>query len=351
MMKIGKLLAGVCLACCLGSCSDNDGRDDTILDMSYLTGKDWYYNAWLGNKNSTDSQDLLEVLRFEKGGALKNIDFSGRREYSVGTWTSEGNKITLNYKNSAPVVWNVQRSGDDYIKTVVNEQGIREYSTDLGYLGNLTADAFLVNDYTQGNQYRTYIGVDVRGNMDVREGALLNANGKNVALKNHEYYWSESSPEYIDFNGRKQEVRFYLRIGKNTHLKLKDTIYSDNLPQRVPDEMNLSANSKESSLVVNWTPYGNRNVYYRIEILPRNMDVTNPYFISRIQPIGTGQLAIKTTTAGEVNKLKELKSGESYYIRLTALLYEPGVDPWNDNYGYANVQAVSYFTKLFAWEG
>lgn len=351
MMKIGKLLAGVCLACCLGSCSDNDGRDDTILDMSYLTGKDWYYNAWLGDKNSTNSQDLLEVLRFEKGGALKNIDFSGRREYSVGTWTSEGNKITLNYKNSDPVVWNVQRSGDDYIKTVVNEQGIREYSTDLGYLGNLTADAFLVNDYTQGNQYRTYIGVDVRGNMDVREGALLNANGKNVALKNHEYYWSESSPEYIDFNGRKQEVRFYLRIGKNTHLKLKDTIYSDNLPQRVPDEMNLSANSKESSLVVNWTPYSNRNVYYRVEILPKNMDVTNPYFISRIQGIGTNQLVIRTTTGGEVNKLSELKSGDSYYVRLTALLYEPGIDPLNDNYGYANVQAVSYFTKLFAWEG
>ena len=55
-------------------------------------------------------------------------------------------------------------------------------------------------------------------------------------------------------------------------------------------------------------------------------------------------------TAGEVNRLRELRSGETYVVRLTALLYEPGIDPWNNNYGYANVQAVAYFTKKFQKE-
>lgn len=350
-MKLGNWVMGICCACLVGACGDKDSRDDTVLDMSYLTGKDWYYNAWLGDKNSTNAHDLLEVIRLEKGGALKSVDFSGRRDYTVGTWISEGNRITLQYKDTDPVVWNVQRSGDDYIKTIVNEQGVREYTTDLGYLGNLTADAFLVNDNTQGNQHRTYIGADVRGNMDVREGALLTASGQNNALKNHEYYWSEGTPEYIDFSGQKQEVRFYVRIGKNNHLKLRDSIYGENLPLRVSDEMNLTANAKESALQVAWDPYPAQKVYYKVEILPRNLDVTNPYFISRVQGIGTAQLTVKGTTSGEVNKLGELKPGESYYVRLTALLYEPGIDPLNDNYGYGNVQAVAYFTKIFVWEG
>ena len=95
MMK--KWLIVVCVAGLLGACKD-DGRDDTILDMSLLTGKDWYYNGWLGDRDSYDTGDLLEVVRFEKGGTLKNIDFSGRREYIVGEWfTAADNQITLAY--------------------------------------------------------------------------------------------------------------------------------------------------------------------------------------------------------------------------------------------------------------
>lgn len=350
MVRFGKLLVSIFVAGMMMACSDDDGRDDTILDMSYLTGKDWYYNAWLGDKYSFGAQDLLEVIRFEKGGALKSIEFGGRREYTVGTWTSEDNKILLNYNNAEPTVWNIQHSGEDYIETIVNAQGTRKYTTDARYLGNLTADAFLVNEYTSGNQYRTHIGVDVRGNMDVREGVLMTAANKTIVLENHDYYWSEKNPEYIDFDGNSREVRFYLRLGKNTNLKLQDFIYSENLPMRLPDEMELKANCRESGLEVEWKPFSTQRVYYRLEILSRNMDLTNPYFVSRIQGVGTSVLNIKTITAGDLNRLNELKSGDTYILRLTALLYEPGVDPLNDNYGYANVQAVSYFTKMFAWE-
>lgn len=349
MIRLGKLLAGFFCACALGACSDDD-RDDTILDMSRLTGKDWYYNAWLGDKNNFGAGDLLEVVRFEKGGTLKSIDFSGRREYIAGKWESDdNNRIILKYEGDEEKIWNVQHSGDDYIKTIVNAQGSREYTTDPGYLGNLTADAFWVNEYTSGNQYRTYIGADVRGNKDVREGNLLLADGNQVALQNHEFFWSEKSPKYID-DVRKQEVRFYLRIGKNTHLKLRDSLYSTNLPRRLPDEMNLTVNVVNGILNVAWVPFSSGSVYYRVEVLSKDMDLVDPYFISRVQNAGSASLNIKTTTAGEVNRVNELKGGETYMIRLTALMYEPGVDPWNDDYGYANVQAVSYFTKKYLME-
>lgn len=349
MIRLGKLLAGFFCACALGACSDDD-RDDTILDMSRLTGKDWYYNAWLGDKNNFGAGDLLEVVRFEKGGTLKSIDFSGRREYIAGKWESDdNNRIILKYEGDEEKIWNVQHSGDDYIKTIVNAQGSREYTTDPGYLGNLTADAFWVNEYTSGNQYRTYIGADVRGNKDVREGNLLLADGNQLALQNHEFFWSEKSPKYID-DVRKQEVRFYLRIGKNTHLKLRDSLYSTNLPRRLPDEMNLTVNVVNGTLNVAWVPFSSGSVYYRVEVLSKDMDLVDPYFISRVQNAGSASLNIKTTTAGEVNRVNELKGGETYMIRLTALMYEPGIDPWNDDYGYANVQAVSYFTKKYLME-
>ena len=88
-MKWGKLLLGVGWACVLYACSDDDGKDDTIMNMSELTGKYWYYNAWLGDKYGMGQSDLLEVIRFEKGGVLKMMEFGGRRVHAIGTWTGE----------------------------------------------------------------------------------------------------------------------------------------------------------------------------------------------------------------------------------------------------------------------
>ena len=176
-MKWGKLLLGVGWACVLYACSDDDGKDDTIMNMSELTGKYWYYNAWLGDKYGMGQSDLLEVIRFEKGGVLKMMEFGGRRVHAIGTWTGGDNQITMDLDDGDSIVWNVQRSGPDYIQTIVNAQGERKYTTDPGYLGELTADAFLVNEYTDGNQFKTYIGVDVRGNKNVKEVQLWHGTG------------------------------------------------------------------------------------------------------------------------------------------------------------------------------
>ena len=354
-MKWGKLLLGVGWACVLYACSDDDGKDDTIMNMSELTGKYWYYNAWLGDKYGMGQSDLLEVIRFEKGGVLKMMEFGGRRVHAIGTWTGGDNQITMDLDDGDSIVWNVQRSGPDYIQTIVNAQGERKYTTDPGYLGELTADAFLVNEYTDGNQFKTYIGVDVRGNKNVKEVALIPADGKSIPVENHGYFWSERQPQsgdYVDFGGEKREVRFYLRIGKNTQLKLQDTIYSQNLPQRTLSESGLEAITElgTGALKVSWNSYQNPDIYYRVEIFSKKMDLTQPYFVSRIQPATSTRMTINTTTSGEVNRIGELIKGESYQVRLTALMFEPGVDVINDEYSFANLQAVTYFSRGFLWE-
>lgn len=350
MKKIGKFCAFLGMLSLFNACKDDDGRDDTVVEMSLLTGKNWYYNAWLGDYYGMNRNDLLEVLRFENGGALKTIDFGGRKESVTGTWEKEGNTLKLNYETGDTVEWNVQHSGSDYITTIVNQQGQRQYTTDLGYLENLTADAFLINEYTDGNRYQTRLGASVRGNVNLREVALITGDNEYVSLENHGYNWNEKNTgEVFEFDGTGREVRFYLKIGKAYQLKLKDSIYGQNLPKRLPDEMNLSVEGKSSVLHVNWRPYEGA-VYYRVEVFPRNMDITKPYFVSRVQPKGTSLLEVKPTTAGDLNQLNDLVRGESYVVRLTAMLYEPGVDVINDEYSYANVQAVSYFTKSFVWE-
>ena len=155
-------------------CKDDDSRDDTILDMDNVVGKDWYYNAWMGNKEGMETPDLLEVVRLEKGGQLKSVEFGGRQETTVGTWLKDGNRLTMQYTDGETVTWDVLHSGEDYLQVLTNEGGRREYRSSLDYLGELTADAFLMNEYSEyDNQYRTYIAADVRGNIDVREGMLL----------------------------------------------------------------------------------------------------------------------------------------------------------------------------------
>lgn len=348
-MNMLKLLFLLGVVVIIGACKD-DGRDDTVLNMSDITGKLWYNNRWVGDKYSTAKEDILQVLKFEKNGKLISMDYSGRVESNVGEWTNKGNEITLTCNDGTGEIWDVMHSGGDYITVVVNE-GERHYGLEPGYLQNLTADAFLVNEYAVGNSYRTYWGANVKGNNNIREAALILSSDAVVTLENHGYYWTESASEYIDFNGQPCDVRFYVKLGKDDHVKLSDHIYGQNIPYRNVTEFGLNASNKmgETVLTVSWNPFTDPSVYYRIEVYSGNMDLMNPYFISLPQS-SRSELKVSPNTKGEVNRMKDLKSGDKYIIRLVSILYEPGTDVLNDEYGYANIQAVTYVTKARVWE-
>lgn len=353
MRRTLNFLPLVCGLVLLVACGKED-RDDTVLNTSDLTGKFWYNNRWLGDPYSYVKEDVLQVIKFEKNGVLSLLDFGGRTESVGGAWTSKNNEIALKYNNGKNEVWNVMHSGNDYIRPMVNG-GERNYVTNTGFLENLTADAFLVNDYNAGNRYQTHIGADVRGNRNLREATLILGEGQTLPLTNEGYFWNERIPvtdDYIDFNGQEKEVRFYLKIGKNEQVKLSDRIFSYNLPVRAVADFALNAVNTMgvTTLTVTWSPFAMNDVFYRVEIFNEQADLTAPYFVSRIQPAGSRRLDIKSGTAGEVNRMAEMKSGVPYVVRLSAIRYEPEVDRVNDEYAYANVQAVTYITKRCVWE-
>ena len=222
-------------------------------------------------------------------------------------------------------------------------------------MDDLTADAFLVNEYTDGNRYKTHVGAYIRGNMNVREANLIPASETIIPMENKGYYWCERaalSEDYINFDGKSREARFYIRIGNNNHLKLRDVIYENNVPERPLVDVQLQAQNPQgiSSLTVNWNPYDRSDIYYRIEVFDGNMDLIRPYFVSKTQAARSGQIIIRTNTAGDINRIGELKSGEKYVVRLAAILFEPGTDVINDEYSYANIQAITYVTKPLIWE-
>lgn len=354
MLRIVRFLLVIGVFFMFLSCDKDEKRDDSMLDMSRITGKFWYYNQWRGDKDNYVKDDVLEVLKFEKNGELVVMDFGGKKEEVAGRWTSFGNGIKLSYDDRDSVVWDVLNSGDNYIKTIINGQGVREYTTDAAWLGGLTADAFLVNEYTDGNRYRTHIGAEIRGNMNVREANLIVPENV-VPMVNKGYYWCERTPgnnDYINFDGNILETRFYVRIGGEGHLKLRDIIFEGNIPERPLADVQLLAQNPQgvSALTVSWNPYSRSDIYYRVEIFNGDMDLIRPYFISRIQAAGSGRIVIRNNTAGEVNRMNEMKSGNKYIVRLSAILFEPETDVVNDEYGYANIQAVTYVSKPVIWE-
>ena len=210
-MNLRKTLIAACLLALAMGCKDDDGRDDTILEMDYIVGKDWYYNAWMGNKEGMRTEDLLEVVRFEKGGVLKTMEFGGRQEKEAGTWEKDGNRLMLHYTDGKDSRWDILRSGEDYIRALVDDN-VRDYASSLSYLRELTADAFLVNEYDEyDNQYATYIGADVRGNIDLREGMLLLGDGDNTPLTQYDYYWTGHSQYELRDWDEECEARIYVR--------------------------------------------------------------------------------------------------------------------------------------------
>lgn len=347
---------------CLGfftACSDEDKDQDDVLDMSKLTGKYWYYNKWQNDKNSYVLDDLLEIIRFEENGKLWEMDFGGKNEKIVGTWMAQENAITLRYTSRPEEIWNVLKSDKDFIEAMVFG-GKREYRAEPDYLKNLTADAYLMDEVkNDGVLPETRISISIAGKNAVniaKDAAVILDRNHTVPLTLKNKEWTESEPilaSDYELPAEGREIRFYIKVSGNP-VKFSDYIYAEGLPKRKFQDFDLSAQNQDRSLLVKWKPFEDENnkIYYQIEVLNDAEDVANPYFVSRLQSPHTSQLEITETTTTDQDKpnnLKNLKAGQTYTVRLSAVLLEPGTSA-EDLYSYTNRQAVSSLKWKYVWQ-
>lgn len=344
---------------CLGavfSCSDDDHNDEDVLDMGKLTGKYWYYNKWQNNRESYVLDDLLDIVRFEGNGKLWEMDFSGKNERIVGTWTHKDNEIVLHYTNRPEEIWNVLKSGEGFIDAMVLS-GKREYKAEPDYLKDLTADAFLVDEVKNDGLYpETRIGISIEGKNAVniaKDAAVILAEDAVVGLTLENKVWHESKPILAaDFGlpTTEKAIRFYIKANGNP-VKFTDTVYTQSLPKRKFADFALNAVNQDRVLHVSWAAFDRQDVYYRVEVLNVNAS-EEPYYVSRLLPAGTDAWEITETTETErdlTNNMKKLKAGQNYTVRLSAIVLEPGTSV-GDMYSYTNRQAVSFVEWKYLWQ-
>lgn len=355
-MKLYRLIFGLCCIGVMLACKDDD-NNNSLSELDKLTGKYWYINNYLGNKTAYDANDGISVIRFEGSGTLTAMEYGGRQDSLLGKWRKEDDQLILTFNDGTEELWYLQSVGSKEIKARVNG-GDRTYRTELSYLEDMKADAFLVNEYFKsgaGYRLKTYIGANVNGNRNIMEAFLIPASEYNTKMLDRGYYWSERKPldeDFIDFKGQKQLIRFYFKLGRKDNVKLDDYIYRDNLlPLEIGDYDLRVANTPDAGkMTVKWNPVVQENVYYKVEVFNENMSLVDPYFVSKVQLPGSNSLMIDFTTAGEVNRINELKKGKKYVVRLTMLLYEPEIDFINNRFAINNIQAVTYVMQAMTWE-
>ncbi|WP_152614085.1 MULTISPECIES: hypothetical protein [Sanguibacteroides] len=335
----------------LGACSDSDDKE-FVLNRNDLTGKNWYYNGWIGNKLGYRTNDVLEVIRFDNNGNLIGVEYSGLKDTIAGKWRDlENNALRITDDSGEEKTWNVLGCGKG-ILSLHDGWGAREYNEGLSYLENLSGDAYWVNQYSseEGTWKRT-LEFKISGNGSIREAYAIvsDAEGGQIPLDRGSYLGSLVYRKNIDFTGNCDRVRFYCKIGSKWNVKFDESLYDSNVPEHAFDlRAEWKPTATSTGIDVTWTPVEESNIYYQVEVLDKNSDANNPFFKSEVLA-GTGELNITEATQGKVeNRLSSLVKGEVYKIRLSAILYEPGIGRY-DNNADRNIQAISYVTKAFVW--
>lgn len=355
-MKVAKLFVLTMFVGVWAACSDDNGRDDTILNIENVTGKYWYCTHWANKPNSYTTDDLIEVMKLEENGKLWTMDFGGRTDEQLGMWSSTDNEIILSYANGTIEKWGVLHSGTNYLEVMVNK-GERRYVTEPSYLKEITGDAFLVNEVKSSGNEPTRIGIAIRGKntVNIGEASVIPAtdNVFKLAYQSRIKVWADKGDILAaDFGlpEKSRDILFYIKAAGNP-VKFRDRIYAENLPQRSFRDFALNAFNTGKDLHIEWNGYEDPAVYYRVEILKENQDASNPYFVSQLYA-GIQSLVVNSNTKTETdveNRVGDLRDGDKYVVRLSAVLLEPGID-YNHNYSYANLQALTYVQRTLVWE-
>lgn len=356
-MKILKWMLGMVCLCGVISCNDEEGRDDTILEMHRITEKYWYCTNWANNKDGYTTDDLLEILKFGEDGKLWRMDFGGKVDEVVGSWTSSNNEIILKYVAGGEEKWNVLHSGDNYLHVKVNK-GERNFTLEPRYLQNLAADAFLIQEISKTEEIPLRVGVEITGTNTVNIGGdaeVILAKDQIVPLVYKSRTKSWNARDVIEANrlglpGEERLVVFYISAAGNP-VKFSDYIYAGEVPSKSFDAFQLNAINKGQVLEVSWDAFSQPGIYYRVEVLNGDMDTSNPYFVSVLYDnIHALSITKDTKTNNDLpNRMGELKNGMNYVVRLSAIVLEPGID-YNHKYSYTNIQSVTFVKRAFVWE-
>lgn len=349
-----KNVLGLLFFLSLTGCSDS--KNGPMITNDDLIGKNWCYNGWHYNSNKYGylSGDVVEMIRFEQGGKMIGTEFSGRKDTLFAYWNLlDEYVLDLRMPDDKQEQWGIV----DYNKgklVLNNGWGDRTYEQAPTYLEGVYGDAFWVNEYIGESEImQTSVGFKVqKGNVSISEAYALLSESESgrIKLTKKNNAWEGQAAESLLGTGKQFRVRFYCRLGKD-QFKFDEQVYAENMPVRNRSDFELKAVWNDSSLAprldVSWNMYESGDIHYGVEVFDKNMNLDSPFFVSYTLA-AKDRLEISASTGAKVNRMGELKKGESYRVRLSAFVYEPGVNP-NDNNAEYNIQAVTYVTRSFTW--
>ena len=367
MKKIGLKRLGIfavsVFSIALASCggSSGGGEEEVDFESRDLMNKYWYANPYLSSAYAND--DAVIVYRFEGGNVLKRQQYSGRRDVPVGTWSLIDNVLEIRDESISEndvQKWYIQsKSTKEHLK-LNSSAGSRDFYTDILGLDDVTADAYLVNELRLvDNEYVSAYRFDytVSGNNISKVSAMFDSETRNNLVERQNAYGDkiftlsdDDIDNYIsDFEGE-QLVRFYLKLDGGEEVKLDENIYNNDIASLSSADRDYSRDGL--SITVNWNAIGEEDIYYFIEILDGNSSAGVPLFRSNRQPADaneTKSLVISSGIAAEVDHLDELKIDEEYFVRITGVKYETGIDPINSSNKDVNIQAKTILTYKIIW--
>jgi len=349
----------IALTSCGGS--SGGGEEDFEFESIDLINKYWYANPYLSSAYAND--DAVIVYKFEGGNVLKRQQYSGRRDVVVGTWNLNDNVLEIRDESISEdnlQKWFIQsKSTKEHLK-LNSSVGSREFYTEISGFGDVTADAYLVNELRLvNNEYVSSYRFDysVYGNKISKVSALFDSETRNNLVErldvNGDKIFSLSADDidnYIpDFKGE-QLVRFYLKLDGGEEMKLDENIYNNDIASLSTADRDYSRDGL--SITVNWKAIAEEDIYYFIEILDRNSNSEIPLFRSNRQPADASEpksLKILSGMSAEIDQLETLQIDQEYLVRITGLKYEAGIDPINSSNKDVNIQAKTILSYKIIW--
>ncbi|PCH69871.1 MAG: hypothetical protein COC06_06655 [Bacteroidales bacterium] len=340
------------------SCGSSGGGDEVDFEFksSDLTNKYWYASTFIDDSYATN--DVVIVYRFNSGGDLYKQEFSGRRDTEVGNWgLNSDNILTINDETlSAVQEWKIDKSSTKDQIYLKSTNGIRTFHTQISELDDVTADAFLVKNVYLKNgdfvdEYRYEFAVKGESIKSVK--ALVSSNDEfdlvETINSENESVWrinEVDAEKYLDAFPGERVVKFALKMDSGEEYKLEDQIYNKDISAINYQEVDTDHNTGTDrlSLNVEWEALSDEDVYYYVQILNSDKDENHPLFTSGWQPADgetLQSLLLEENTAGEFG----LALGDFFYVKIVALLFEDGINPFQGDIHEFNIQAQSQFIK------